>query len=188
MANGTTREYTSKTERRFYNAEGKESARAQPDTIRAVITFLGDDGGVIEAKQEDFNDGVRNAGWWFGWSTSVTNAAGGTNPNATPYERALDRSETLSGEDGEWQGEREGGPQIGLIVEAAVSLGYDEAQVRNKFKSGEITAAQLLKNAAIEAKVLELKEAKLAQRRKSAMANASAAAGALKDLLGPKAS
>jgi hypothetical protein len=181
MANGSTEPRSSKTERRFYNAKGEESARAGGDTVRMKVTFI-DDGGAIDMDLTKLTPEMVTAAAAFGIMTSVTNAAGGSNPNATPFERALDRWETIEG--GEWQGEREGGPQTGLIVEAAVALGYDEDSVRAKFKSGEITAAQLLKNATIEAKVLELKEAKMVARRKDAQSRAAAAAGDLKALLG----
>lgn len=180
MANGSEPR-SSKTERRFYNAKGDETARAGGDIVKAKVTFT-ETGEEIEMDFTQLSPEMVTAAAAFGIMTSVTNAAGGSNPNATPFERALDRWETIAG--GEWQGEREGGPQIGLIVEAAVALGYDEAAVRAKFKSGEITAAQLMKNAAIEAKVLELKEAKMALRRKDAQAKAGAAAGDLKSLLG----
>ena len=181
MANGKDEPRASKTERRFFDKAGKEAARASGDVVRASVTFV-ETGEVIDMDFTKLSPEMITAAAAFGIMTSVTNAAGGHNPNATPFDRALDRWDTI--ESGEWQGEREGGPQINLIVEAAVSLGYDEAAVRAKFKSGEITAAQLMKNAAIEARVLELKEAKLIQRRKAAQANASAAASDLKSLLG----
>lgn len=181
MANGSTETKGPKTERRFFGKDGKPNPRASGDVIRASVTFT-DTGEVLEMDFSKLTPEMVTAAAAFGIMTSVTNAAGGHNPNATPFDRALDRWDTI--ESGEWQGEREGGPQIGLIVQAAVSLGYDEAAVRAKFKSGEITAAQLMKNEAIEVKVLELKEANLAAKRKAAQGKASAAAGDLKSILG----
>ena len=181
MANGSTEPRASKTERRFYNAKGEESARASGD-VKALKVVFTETGEELPMDLTKLSPEMITAAAAFGIMTSVTNAAGGSNPNATPYERALDRWETIEG--GEWQGEREGGPQTGVVIEALVSLGYDEAATRAKFKSGEITVAQLLKNAAVEAKVLEIKEAKMAARRKDAQARAQAAAGDLKSIMG----
>jgi hypothetical protein len=181
MANGSNDPRPAKTERRFFDKDGKPSPRASGDVVRASVTFV-ESGEVIEMDLTKLSPEMITAAAAFGIMTSVTNAAGGSNPNATPFERALDRWDTI--ESGEWQGEREGGPQINLIVQAAVALGYDETAVRAKFKSGEITAAQLMKNEAIEVKVLELKEANLAAKRKAAQGKAGAAASDLKSLLG----
>lgn len=181
MANGSTSEKPAKTERRFFDAKGEPTARASGDVVRASVTFV-DTGEVLEMDFTKLSKEMITAGAAFGIMTSVTNAAGGHNPNATPFERALDRWEVILG--GEWQGEREGGPQTALLVEAAVALGYDEGAVKSKLKSGEISGATLLKNAAFEAKVLELKAAKLEKRRAEAAGKSAAALGDLKALLG----
>ena len=183
MTNGTPKE-RGKTERRFYNANGDESARAQHDTERMTVTFLGDEdeGAVLEMPMSQLKREVMQAAAGFGIMTSVTNAAGGSNPNASPYERASDRWATLV--EGQWTGERESGPRIGDIVTAAASLGYDEETVRAKLVSNELSATQLMKNAAIEAAVLKIRAARAADRQRSAEAKAGAAKGDLDALLG----
>lgn len=157
----------SKTERRFYDSNGKEGNRAQHDTERMSVAFLDSDD-VLDMDLGSLDKGVLQAAAAFGIMTSVTNAAGGHHPTDSPFTRACDRWATLS-EDKVWQGEREGGgARIGDIVEAAVSFGYDRDTVTTKLKSGEVTAATLMQNKAIAAKVLELRAQKAIEKAKAA--------------------
>lgn len=175
---------TAKTERRFFNAKGEETARAGEDTVKASITFLGDGGGVLELNDADFTPGVKNAAAWFGFVTSITNAAGGNNATLSPFERAAERLSTLEGEDGEWQGEREGGPQTGLVLEAAARIGYDKAAVKAKLADGSVTVAQLSSIPEIEDMLYTIRAEKLAERQKAAKARDRKAGPDLKTLLG----
>ncbi len=175
---------TAKTERRFFNAKGEESARAGEDTVRATITFLGEGGGVLELKREDFQDGVFNAAAWFGFVTSITNAAGGNNAALSPFERAAERLSTLEGEDGEWQGERDGGPQTGLVLEAVSRIGYDKAAIKAKLQANELTIAQLSSIPEVEDMMFTIRAEKLAERQKAAKAKDRKPGADLKTLLG----
>ncbi len=167
MAKATS---NAKTIRTFYNAEGKPSNRAQKDTVRMTCEFV-EEGKTLDMDWDNVQSGVQNASGCFGAMTSVTNAAGGHHPTMSPFERACERWGTIR-EDGEWQGEREGGPQTGLVVEAAVSFGHDRENLLRKLKDESITVATLMQNKAIAAKVLELRALKAVDRAKQAKSGA----------------
>ncbi len=171
MVNGVTKD-RSKTERRFFDSNQKEGSRAQHDTERMTVTFCETDE-ILEMDLGSLDKGVLQAAAAFGIMTSVTNAAGGHHPTDSPFVRACDRWATLS-EDNVWQGEREGGgARIGDIVEAAVSFGYDRDTVTTKLKGGEVTAATLMQNKAIAAKVLEIRAQKAIDKAKAAKAGSN---------------
>ena len=177
---------TAKTERRFIDAKGEATARASAETAAAAIKFLGEEGGELKFSKENFNEGVWNAAAYFGLVTSITNAAGGKHATLSPFERAADRLEGLSGADGEWQGEREGGPQTGIILEALERLGYDKAQVKARLQDGSVKLADLSQAEGVEDTVLAIRAERIEAKRKAAKA-AGKPATSLDDLLGAKA-
>lgn len=174
------------TKRVFIDGDGKEFPRASADTVAAKIYWLDEGKPVHETslERESFNDGVFNAGGWFGIMTSVTNAAGGAEDLDDAIEKAEARLESLTR--GNWSAERETGPRSGDLVEAIArhhaqkGKELDSAwreRMAEKFNSKELDAKVYEKDPTIRVYLLAIRKERADARYAAAAAKAKEATG-----------
>lgn len=172
--------------RSFKSNDGNWTSRATPDVVAFKIELI-EDGEVahtIERQLKDFDAGVLRAAAAFGFVTSITNTFGGIKgPVEEIIQAAEDRLAVF--DEGDWTGERQGGPRTSHLLEAAIAVRADAGKEtseewKQKFsanlKADENFAKELQKDPMFAAKLAAIK-AKAAAERATAAAEKAKDAG-----------
>lgn len=181
---GTKRKEVSR--RTFKGKDGSWTSRATPDTVGFKIELV-EDGEVAHTIERDlvaFDESVRNAAAAFGFVTSITNTFGGIKG---PIEELISAAEDRLAvfDEGDWTGERQGGPRTSHLLEAAIAVRADagketsdewKAKFQAALKADENYAKELQKDPTFAAKLAAIK-AKAAAERATKLADAAKEAG-----------
>lgn len=180
---GSKRKEVSK--RSFKNQDGTYTSRATPDTIGFKIEIL-EDGEVAHTIERDlgkFDQGVLRAAAAFGFVTSITNTFGGVKG---PIEEVISAAEDRLAvfDEGDWTGERQGGPRTSQLLDAAIEVRKDagketseewKAKFQAALKADENYAKELQKDPMFAAKLAAIKAKAAAERATAAAEKAKGA-------------
>lgn len=172
--------------RSFKSKDGSYSSRATPDVVGFKIELI-EDGEVAHTIERDlagFDPGVLRAAAAFGFVTSITNTFGGIKG---PFEEIIQAAEDRLAvfDEGDWTGERQGGPRTSHLLEAAIAVRADagketsdewKSKFQAQLKADENFARDLQKDPIFAAKLAAIK-AKAAAERASKLADAAKEAG-----------